>query len=280
MPEIKSMADLTKVNVKKRSSQELSVAFLNAVLADGAVVAVSDIEAEAQRAGLIDRRQRIGQSKLFRGVRQALGVRTFQRDRRWHWQMPEPTSPPVASDDQAVEAVLSDVVPDLAAGRPPDRPGRAAEVSGAPSSVDAEPPHPIGDVVPLRDMAARTRDPVDRAAAVVLAWSKGLARLDRTRPPPGVPLCRWALFIDDCRRFLSSEAATRAAIFGWSSGDIFGCDARQPLAQSGNLGLLWFCLGGQVTELHRDGAMISAGTSERFHQRRRADPSAVRLPWG
>jgi len=37
---------------------------------------------------------------------------------------------------------------------------------------------------------------------------------------------------------------------------------------------------GQFEEAWRSiGAMISSGTSERFHQRRRADPSAVRLSW-
>lgn len=61
--------------------------WLLAALRDGPV-SVSELQARAQRAGLLRADQSLGQARIWRNARAALGVMAFQRLRAWHWQLP------------------------------------------------------------------------------------------------------------------------------------------------------------------------------------------------
>ena len=57
----------------------------------------------------------------------------------------------------------------------------------------------------------------------------GVARLDASRPLPGVARHRWSALIADFTSFLASRWAARAAILGWSSAELFGYGSEKPL---------------------------------------------------
>jgi len=61
-------------------------------------------------------------------------------------------------------------------------------------------------------------------------WAEALARLDPAQPPGDVPPKSWLRFIDDCGNFLDQGWAHRAAEFGWTSFDLFGCDRSEKAA--------------------------------------------------
>ena len=54
-------------------------------------------------------------------------------------------------------------------------------------------------------------------------WVEGVASLDDRDPPSDVPRHRWRLFVDDCKRFVASDWAGRAAQLGWNAMSLFGC---------------------------------------------------------
>jgi hypothetical protein len=113
-------------------------------------------------------------------------------------------------------------------------------------------------------------------------WVDGIARLESHRVPKDVPAHRWRQFINDCHRFLLAEEnwAERAAGYGWSDLELFGC-CRRPLERLGSAGLLWAVSGGRLVELHRDWALIvrASDRSQRVHHRERPKAAHITLPW-
>jgi hypothetical protein len=57
--------------------------------------------------------------------------------------------------------------------------------------------------------------------------------------------------------------------------------AERPLANLGNIGLLWALNGGRLVELHREWALIerAENRSGRVFERRCVDAANVALPW-
>jgi hypothetical protein len=97
--------------------------------------------------------------------------------------------------------------------------------------------------------------------------------------PSGIPGHRWRLFVEDCRRFVASPWAKRAAELGWTADGLFGSQYRSPHEHVGTAGLLWNLAGGQIVQLHRDGAtfVTENGRQRTFH--RRPNRAMTFLPW-
>jgi hypothetical protein len=109
-------------------------------------------------------------------------------------------------------------------------------------------------------------------------WAEVFARLDCAKPPADVPVPRWRLFIDDCRRFLD-EWADRAMALGWHALDLFGCDRERPFARLDHAGLLWLIEGRNLIVLTTNTATIETASGVRqTYYRRPAEPGAV-LAW-
>jgi hypothetical protein len=234
----------------RNSPQATAAAFLLRALADGAHP-VTELDHGARSSGLVGM-EFIGQNRAFRTARKHLGIIAFQQARRWHWSLPQ--APSCST---------------------PDGPAGMAATPADRSIATSE---PTEGVAVHADKSVR-RDPVDPTEDAVTRWAEGVAKLDHSQRPHGVPALRWQTFISDAQKFMASIWPTRAAILGWTAEEVFGCDPKRPTEQREKLGLVWCCLGGLVTELHGDGATISCGTSERYHQRRRVETSVVRLPW-
>src|SRR5215831_6029988 len=93
--------------------------------------------------------------------------------------------------------------------------------------------------------------PSEVASLIPSSWIEGVGRLNPQRPPPGVPMHLWRLFLTDCHRFLSAGCwAERAAAKGWDALALFGCGLHRPLVHRGAAGLLWAIVGGRLVELH------------------------------
>ena len=112
-------------------------------------------------------------------------------------------------------------------------------------------------------------------------WVEGVASLDDRDPPSDVPRHRWRQFVDDCKHFVASDWAGRAAQLGWNAMSLFGCAPKRPLDYSGSAGLLWALNGGSLVQLHRDWAVIDVpvNRSERVFYRRNVDVAKITLPW-
>jgi len=124
--------------------------------------------------------------------------------------------------------------------------------------------------------------PPEVAPRIPSSWIEGVGRLTPQRPPPGVPMHLWRLFLTDCHRFLSAGCwAERAAAKGWDALALFGCGLHRPLVHRGAAGLLWAIVGGRLVELHRDWAVVELAEngSRRIFDRRRLETGNVRLPW-
>jgi hypothetical protein len=129
--------------------------------------------------------------------------------------------------------------------------------------------------VPERRATEKPRVPIP------IVWVEGVASLDDRDPPSDVPRHRWRLFVDDCKRFVASDWAGRAAQLGWNAMSLFGCAPKRPLDYSGSAGLLWALNGGRLVQLHRDWAVIDVpvNRSERVFYRRNVDVAKITLPW-
>jgi hypothetical protein len=214
--------------------------FLREALAGGAL-GVPKLEVMARAAGLLGEGQCITHSKVFKGAKKSLGIRSvrngFGDGGEWLWRLerqPDPPvrEPPVSIEDTYAEAHDPEEVP--------------ADLRRIPSS-----------------------------------WTDGVARLDYHRPLPDIPPHRWRQFVDDCNKFLGSSEAERAAELGWDAVALFGCRRNHPLLHLGSAGLLWAVNGGKVAELHRGWAVIDVpvNRSQRIFYRRDVDAAKVTLPW-
>jgi hypothetical protein len=117
----------------------------------------------------------------------------------------------------------------------------------------------------------------------VASWIAGVAILDPNRAVAGIPPLRWRQFIDDCKASLDPAKgwAERAFQMDWSTVDLFGCRAFQPLAHLGAAGLLWAVNGGRVIEVHHGWAVIEHANngSRRNFDQRRSRQASLTLPW-
>jgi hypothetical protein len=82
--------------------------------------------------------------------------------------------------------------------------------------------------------------------ARIRAWQVGV-----TRMPPiptvdvGLDAKRWTTFVHDCRLFVASEWAIKAATLGWDTRQLFGCHRDRPWILNW-WGALWFIQGGEI----------------------------------
>jgi hypothetical protein len=222
--------------------------FLREALAGGEKTVVA-LQEKARAAGLLGERQTITDSKSFRSAKAALGVRShrigFGRGATWFWVLPAPpaleVATPVTVPVDVYEVAPSDRTPETF-------PCAAESMCGRPHGV-----------------------PLD--------WARGVAVLQLRPRPSGIPGHRWRLFVEDCRRFVASPWASRAAELGWTADGLFGSQYASPQEHIGAAGLIWNLAGGQIVQLYRDGAtfVTENGSQRTFH--RRPNRAMAFLPW-
>jgi len=110
-------------------------------------------------------------------------------------------------------------------------------------------------------------------------WDEGVARLNRDRPPIGVPIGRWQRFIATAVSFLHSPFRSIAAALGWSAHDLFGCDGDRPFERIDQSGLLWLLNGDRLVALTSEEAVIETQSGIRQTFRRRPDEVGRVLAW-
>ncbi len=237
---------------KRGTSRDLRASkidgFLRQALAGGEM-SVAGLEERAHAAGLLAESQSITDSKPFKSAKAALGIRShrvgFGRGAVWFWSLPAPpaseVTTPVALPPDVYDVGYSD---------------RAPETSRC---------------------CAQSAD--ERPSGAPLEWTRGVNILQQRPRPLGIPLHRWRLFVEDCRRFVGSPWAKLAAGLGWDAGGLFGSRYTNAHEHLGAEGLLWNLQGGQISRLHRDGAafVTGDGSSRTFH--RRPDRTMSYLPW-
>jgi hypothetical protein len=165
--------------------------FLKQALAGGEKTVIA-LQEKARAAGLLGERQTITDSKSFRSAKAALGVRShrigFGRGATWYWALPAPP---------ASEGTTPVTVPvDVYDAAPSDR---APEPSPSYPESLWRPPH-----------------------GAPIEWIQGVDILHLRPRPSRIPGHRWRLFVDDCRRFVASPWAGRAAELGWTTDGLFG----------------------------------------------------------
>jgi hypothetical protein len=222
--------------------------FLREALAGGRM-SVAALEERARAAGLVDEHQSITDLKPFKAAKRSMGIQSrrvgFGPGAVWFWTLPIPPS-------MAVETAATEP-PDIYVVEPSDR------------TPGASPCYP--EVLCARPHGAP------------LEWTRGVAILQLRPRPSGIPGHRWRLFIEDCRRFVASPWARRAAELGWTADGLFGSRYASPHEHIGTAGLLWNLAGGQIVQLHRDGAtfVTENGSQRTFH--RRPNRAMAFLPW-
>jgi hypothetical protein len=243
------------------------------------------IEQKARAAGCLGTTP-VGDDRKFRSARQRLGIVAYQRDRRWWWKLPDVQAvTPTPGEQRTAPPEGLTVIPEPSREADPhaarllddDEKGVAiTDTLGGPLEITEQPPHqqpdppikprepdtPIQTGKPdlpdqalievstngRRTIAEEPRE-VDQAAAQVVAWANAIANLDRCVPPAGVPEIRWKAFCDNAGDFAESPLASRAALLGWSSADLFGFDPRRFMERHDRLGLIWKCVGGRVVQI-------------------------------
>jgi hypothetical protein len=106
-----------------------------------------------------------------------------------------------------------------------------------------------------------------------------LARLNPDEPPCNVPAGRWATFIADGQRFLTSSWVDRATALNWAALDLFGCDRNKPFARIDRMGLLWQIQGQRLLALSSESAVISTATGGSLTYRRLPQLPGRVLAW-
>jgi hypothetical protein len=267
-------ADTQEPASRRRACTSLVVEFLGLTLADGAV-AVTIIGAKAREAGLLGPSQQITGAKLFKQAKKILGVQSrrvgFGAMGGWCWELPETARSKVS---QSQEHAATKDVPAGAAYV--ERWSDPEQSCAEPSAESRLPP------VQLPELKAGGISKIDEVGGVA-TWIACVALLNPNRPAAGIPPLRWRQFIDDCVKFLdpAEGRAERAFQMDWSTFDLFGCRASQPLAHLGVAGLLWAVNGGRVIEIHRGWGVIEQAIngSRRSFDQRRARQASLTLPW-
>jgi hypothetical protein len=253
---------------------DLISGFLRGILAGGPVT-VTVVEAEARAAGLLGPGQEVTCAKLFRRAKKSLGIRSkrvgFGAAGDWFWQLPVPPCSPVSErpEQPATKGVPTGVT--------------YVERASGPGQSCAESSAEVGFLpVQMRGSKAGGISRIDEVGGVA-TWIAGVAILDPNRAVAGIPPLRWRQFIDDCKKFLdpAEGQAERAFQMDWSTFDLFGCRASQPLAHLGVAGLLWAVNGGRVIEVHNGWAVIEQANngSRRNFDQRRSRQASLTLPW-
>jgi hypothetical protein len=234
------------------NSRDLRASQIRSFLAEalaGGKMSVAALQERARAAGLLGERQSITDSKSFRSAKAALGVRSrrvgFGRCAVWLWVLPAPPAPEVTT--------------------PVTLPMDAYEVDPSDRAPETWPCYP--------------KSLCWRPHGAPVEWIRGVDILQRRPRPLSIPAHRWRLFVDDSKRFIGSPWAERAAQLGWDIAELFGSQYRSPHEYLGRSGLVWNLSGGEIVQIHVDGAdfLAADGRSRRFH--RRPIQMMVFRPW-
>jgi hypothetical protein len=145
-----------------------------------------------------------------------------------------------ATSEPAAQKVLSEATVQKVASEPigPFEPHPKRQVL---TTVDAAPATPVGP-----QSAVEPKDDEVPFEATVRSWQVGVTRI-----PPiaavdvGLDAKGWTTLVHDCRSFVASEWATKAATLGWDARQLFGCHRVRPWILNW-WGALWFIQGGEI----------------------------------
>jgi hypothetical protein len=248
-----------RTNGARNAQAAVVDAFLTDTLASGAI-SVPELEERARTAGLLGEHNHIGDAKRFKSAKKRLGIVSrrdgFGRGGEWLWQLPAPPTPPMLEvlSSPASIAPVSDVY-----------------VGGlSPGDILASTEALCADAEVATDASTR-RVPFD--------WAEGVELLQARPRPLGIPAHRWRIFIEDCRRFLASPLAERAAELGWDASSLFGSRFQPPHEHLGQAGLIWNLSGGAIVKIYKDGAAIMDPDGRRRNFHRRPNHLTTGLPW-
>ncbi len=132
------------------------------------------------------------------------------------------------------------------------------------------------DRLPDPDAFAERAAIIEEGAGVPREWAEGLATLDTKTGPDGVRPERWRRVVDDAGRFLDQWAA-KAHALGWTTGDVFGVDARKPEARYDRAGLVWLLDGRPIVAIGPDRAVMRTrtGATLTYYRRHPDDAEAM-----
>jgi hypothetical protein len=111
------------------------------------------------------------------------------------------------------------------------------------------------------------------------AWAESCTRLNPDRPPGDVPLRRWHQLIADIGDFVDGGWAEKAAVLGWTLGDLVGADRERPFARLDRAGLLWLLNGKRLIAICENTATIETRTGARQTYRRKPNEPGRLLAW-
>jgi hypothetical protein len=248
------------IGIPRNAQAPLEETFLKRALAGGDI-SVAELEESARSAGLLGEHNHIGDAKRFKSAKKRLGIVSrrdgFGRGGQWFWRLPtSPSAPlPEVPSSPASIAPVSDV---YTGGLSP------RDISASTEALRA-------DAEVTTDDASTRWVPFD--------WIRGVELIQLRPRPSGIPVHRWRLFIEDCRRFLASPWAERAADLGWDASSLFGSRFHPPHEHLAQAGLAWNLSGSAIVQLYKDGATIigADGRHRTFH--RRPDHLMTGLPW-
>ncbi|MDB5733179.1 MAG: hypothetical protein JWQ03_3074 [Variovorax sp.] len=104
-------------------------------------------------------------------------------------------------------------------------------------------------------------------AEMPMEWQRGLVRLAEMGPPPGAIKERWEQIVRDATLFAWAWY-DKAPALGWTTGNIFGFDPKQP---AGFIGLVLDIRGGRVVAMEPTLAAIRTPTGYHYHHRHMPD---------
>jgi hypothetical protein len=239
-------------SAKRGNSRDLRASQTESFLAEalaGGKMSVAALDERARAAGLVDEHQSITDLKLFKSAKRSMGIRSrrvgFGPGAVWFWTLPIP--PSVAVTTVATEPPDVDVV-DLSDHTPAISPCYPESIGWRPDGVPVE-------------------------------WTRGVAILQLRPRPSGIPGHRWRLFVDDVKRFIGTPQAEHAAQLGWDIAELLGSHYETPHEHLGSSGLLWNLAGGQIVQIHVDGADLLAADGRLRRFQRRPIQMMVFHPW-
>ncbi|WP_162912918.1 hypothetical protein [Rhodospirillaceae bacterium SYSU D60014] len=96
--------------------------------------------------------------------------------------------------------------------------------------------------------------------------------------PTGITQSDWESLVDACGRLLDRWGG-RLSELGWTTADLFGMDARAPMARLDHAGLVRFLIGRDVVEVSADAVKLRTrnGGKQRLRRGRAGAPGQVPL---
>lgn len=107
----------------------------------------------------------------------------------------------------------------------------------------------------------------EEGATVPSEWIEGFAVLVSRPAPMGADPAKWIALLNAAGRFLVTWGA-RAAVLGWTAGELFGLDTQAPMGRLDRRGAAFFLAGVEVVAITADAITVRQGASvQRVYRR-------------